>query len=177
MLHALHPTLEMLDPMVGHPMVLPAPSFTLGSEEFPARITACCGNNSPSERMRVVPAGTRLHLLSSPGPGDSPGHQVPAGFFALPAWESVGPETALERSCHQRRHGMACRVAGAGRQPWLGEDSRGSQGSWQRLNGAVSAGLQLSSGLCSGPWSKRVRAVGFPNSTDPPGSARAALVP
>lgn len=116
-----------------------------------------------------MPAGTRLHH-SSPGPGNGPGCQVPPGFLlCLPGKPSI------QRQCWRDPVisgivGWACRAAQAGIQPWLRGGSSSSQGSWQRLRGAVRSGVQPGSGLCNGPQSKGVSAGGFLNNTKPPRS-------
>lgn len=120
-----------------------------------------------SEQMRIVPAGTCLHH-SSPGPGNGPDRQVPPGILlCLPGKPSIRRQRWRDPVISSIA-GRACSAVQAGTGLWLREDSSSSQGSWRRLGGAVSPGVQLSSGLFSEPWSKGVRADGFLNTTKPP---------
>lgn len=98
-------SLAMLNPVLGHPMVLPAAFCLEEREELPAQLPARSSNNSPFRRAgdctcrdMSAPLITRTweqHTASGP-----------SRIFPLPAWEAVGPETVLERSCHQWYHRM-----------------------------------------------------------------------
>lgn len=100
--------LEMLAPMPGLPMVLPAASYV-----FPAHLAARGGNNSPFRadedcacRDVSAPLITRTW--------ERPRASGLSRIFALPAWEDIYPETTPERSCHQQYRGMGLQ-SGSGR--------------------------------------------------------------
>ena len=97
----------------------------LGLEGLPAHLTACGGNNSPF-RMDEDCACRDMSAPLITRTWERPRVSGPSRLFALPAWEAIHPETALERSCHQWYHEM-------GLQSGSGRDTATAQGGLQQF--------------------------------------------